>query len=182
MHFFNRFTAISIIAAMLGPTLPLQARTKKGDRLLAEGRAHELKKEWDAALESYQKALSEDPADLAYQMAVEKIRFQASQAHVEHGILIRGQGQLGEALLEFQKAFAIHPGSTAADQEIRRTLEMIERERRRVQETGKESAAEVRSLTPTEEARRRANDKLSSIQSVPELRPLNQDLTKLRIN
>jgi general secretion pathway protein D len=95
MYFFNRFTAIVMIAALLGPALPLQAHTKKGDRFLTEGRAHEQKKEWDLALESFQMALAEDPADIGYQMAMEKTRFQASQAHVERGLAIRLQGQLG---------------------------------------------------------------------------------------
>src|SRR5206468_379561 len=160
MSFFNRLTAVIMIAILIGPLAPLYARTKKGDRAFAEGRSHEQKKEWDAALASFQLALTEDPSDILYQMAVEKIRFQTSQFHVEQGLKIRAQGQLGEALLEFEKAYAIYPGSSAAEQEIRRTRDMIERERKRVQETGKEAAAEVRALTPSEEARRKNNEKL----------------------
>ena len=41
----------------------------------------------------------------------------------------------------------------AGSQEIVRTQEMIERERRRVVETGKEAPTEIRALTPTEEAK-----------------------------
>ena len=48
---------------------------------------------------------------------------------------------LGEAMLEFQKAYAINPGSSVAQQELVRTQEMILRERKRVAETGKESRA-----------------------------------------
>ena len=92
MHFFNRFTAISIIAAMLGPTLPLQARTKKGDRLLAEGRAHELKKEWDAALESYQKALSEDPADLVANLLRNSVRHLSLNTTLFAGVYLLAHG------------------------------------------------------------------------------------------
>src|SRR5215212_4719379 len=117
MSFFNRLTAVILIAIMAGPLAPLQARTKKGDKYFAEARAHEQKKEWDAALASFQQALMEDPSDILYQMAVEKIRFQASTFHVETGLKIRLQGQLGEALLEFEKAYAIYPGSSAAEQE-----------------------------------------------------------------
>ncbi len=43
------------------PMVPLHASTKKGDKYFAQGRVHEAKKEWDAALEVYEKALSEDP-------------------------------------------------------------------------------------------------------------------------
>ncbi len=115
-------------------------------------------------------------------MAVEKTRFQASQFHVEQGLKIRGEGRLGDALIEFERAYAIAPGSSAAEQEMRRTREMIERERRRVEETGKEAPPEERALTPAEEARRENNDKLARILPVPELKPLNQDPIRLRMN
>jgi predicted TPR repeat methyltransferase len=55
------------LAAPLAP--PLEARNRKGDKFFSEGKQHELKKEYDAALESYGKALSEDPGDIAYQMS-----------------------------------------------------------------------------------------------------------------
>jgi general secretion pathway protein D len=182
MSFFNRLTAVLMIATLTGPLMPLEARNKKGDRYFAEGRAHETKKEWDAALAAFQQALTEDPTDILYQMALEKIRFQASQFHVERGLKLRSQGQLGEALLEFERAYAILPGSSAAEQELRRTRDMIERERKRVQETGKEASAEVRAMTPTEEARKKNNERLSSILPVPELKPLNQEPIRLRMN
>ena len=42
--------------------VPLEARTRKGDRYLAEGRIHAAKKEWDAALVNFEQALySERP-------------------------------------------------------------------------------------------------------------------------
>jgi general secretion pathway protein D len=182
MSFFKQLTAVVLVALMAGPVVPLEARTKKGDKLFGDGRNFEQKKEWDAALASYQAALAEDPTDILYQMAIEKTRFQASQFHVEQGLKVRGQGLLGDALMEFEKAYAIHPGSTAAEQEVRRTRDMIERERRRAIETGKESPAEVRALTPAEEARRKNNEKLSSILPVPELKPINQDPIRLRMN
>ena len=95
MYLFNRLTAIVLTAVLLGPTLPLEAKTKKGDKLLAEGRMHEQKKEWDAALQYYEQALSEDPADILYQMAATKVRFQAAQSHIDKGLKLRSQGQLG---------------------------------------------------------------------------------------
>src|SRR6476469_5792930 len=125
MSFFNRLTAMALVAILAVPVLPLEARTRKGDKFFGEGRNHEQKKEWDAALASYQAVLAEDPTDILYQMAIEKIRFQASQLHVEQGLKIRAKGQLGDALVEFEKGYAINPGSSAAEQEVRRTREMI---------------------------------------------------------
>ena len=84
---FNRLTAVLLTATLLGPMLPLQARTKKGDRFLAEARIHEQKKEWDLALENYEKALAEDPAEILYQMASTKIHFQAGQFHIDKGLI-----------------------------------------------------------------------------------------------
>jgi general secretion pathway protein D len=182
MPFFNRLIAAVVAAVLILPVAPLEARTRKGDKYFAEGRTYELKKEWDQALELYGKALSEDPADIVYQMAEYKARFQAAQFHIDRGMKIRGQGMLGEALLEFQRAYSINPGSIVAEQEIRRTKEMIERERKRVQETGKPSAPEDRALTPSERARKDASDRIDRILPVPELRPINQEPINLRMN
>ena len=182
MYLFNRLTAIVLTAVLLGPMLPLEAKTKKGDKFLAEGRVHEQKKEWDAALEAYDKALSEDPADIVYQMASTKVHFQAAQSHIDKGLKLRSAGQLGEALLELQKAYAINPGSAAAVQEIRRTTDMIERERKRVEETGKESTPKERAMTEGEKAKKETEDRISSILPVPELRPIDQNPIHLRMN
>lgn len=80
-------------------------------------------------------------------MGAQKARFQAAQIHVDRGVKVRAAGQLGEALIEFQRAYTINPGSSVAAQEIFRTQDMIERERKRVQSTGKESAPADRGLT-----------------------------------
>ena len=178
---FNRFLAVLMTAVMLGPMLPLEAKTRKGDKYLAEGRAHEEKKEWDAALEDYEKALSEDPGDLNYQMAAQKARFETSSMHVTNGTKIRAEGRLGDALLEFQKAFAMNPSSTLAEQEIIRTQQMIERERRRVEQTGAEAPPEVRGLTPAETANKDAEDRINRLLPVPELRPLKPTLQDFKM-
>jgi general secretion pathway protein D len=182
MLFFNRLTAVVLAAALMAPAVSLEARTKKGDKYLATGRTSEAKKDWDTALESYEKALSEDPSDVVYQMAAEKARFQAAQAHVDKGLKTRSQGLLGEALLEFQKSYAINPGSAIAVQEIRRTQEMIQRERTRVEETGKEAPAQERALTPAEEVKKEIRDKIDRMLPVPELKPLNPEPIRLKMN
>jgi general secretion pathway protein D len=182
MPFFNRLTAIVLAAMLIAPGVSLEALTKKGDKYLAEGRASEAKKDWDAALEFYEKALSEDPSEMVYQMAAQKARFQAAQGHVDKGLKIRSQGLLGEALLEFQKSYAINPGSAVAVQEIRRTEEMIQRERQRVEETGREAPAAERSLTPAEEMKKEIRDKIDRMLPVPELKPLNPEPIRLKMN
>jgi general secretion pathway protein D len=183
MLFFNRLLAVVLAAALAAPMAPmLEARSRKGDKYFAEGKQHELKKEWDAALESYGKALSEDPGDIAYQMCEMRARAAAAQSHVDRGMKLRSQGQLGDALLEFQKALTINPGSVVAEQEVRRTTEMIERERRRIQENGKESPLEERTMTPSERNRREADERLDRIQAIPDLKPITQEPINLRMN
>jgi general secretion pathway protein D len=183
MHFFNRLTATFLTAALAVPLVPLEAKTRKGDKYLGEGRIHEVRKEWDAALDSYLKALAEDPAEMVYQIAVDKVRFQAAQHHVDQGLKIRANGQLGEALLQFQRALVINPSSSVAAQEVMLTRQMIERERQRVEQTGKPASAEVRGLTPAQEIKKETQDKIDRILGVPELRPLNPEpIRNLKIN
>src|SRR5438034_1057010 len=76
MFSFNRLAAVLLAASLLVPVAPLEARTKKGDKFLAQGRSQEAKRDWDSALESYENALAEDPADIGYQMASQKAHFQ----------------------------------------------------------------------------------------------------------
>src|SRR5438093_8706629 len=54
------------------------------------------------------------------------MRFLAAASHVHRGQLLREAGKLDEALAEFQKATAIDPSSFIAQQEIRRTQQMIQ--------------------------------------------------------
>src|SRR5579863_10773800 len=182
MSLFNRLVAVIVAAAMIAPLAPIQARTRKGDKYYADGRAHEAKKEWDAALESYEKALSEDPAEMVYQMGQQKAAFQAGEMHLDRGLKLRAQGQLGEALLEFQKAYALNPGAAIASQELRLTQEMIDRERRRVEQTGKESSPQERALTPVEEMKKQEMEKIDRILPVPELHPVHPVLDPLKMN
>ena len=173
MLFFKRLLILVLSAAPIGLVMtPLPAADHKVDKFLIQGRALEAKKDWDGALDAYQKALAADPADIQCQMAVEKARFQAGQSHVEKGIKLRDQGLLGESLIEFQRGFAVNPGSAVAVQEIRTTQEMIERERQRVLQTGRESSPEDRALTPLQQLRQDQDRQLERLLPAPELKPL----------
>ncbi len=119
MRVHNRigFLLAALALAAAAPAA-LEARTRKGDKLLAQGRKHEQKKDWDKALELYEQALAEDAGDSSYLIGVRRVRFQAGQAHVDRGQRIRGQGNLQEALAEFEKAFATDPASAIAQQPL----------------------------------------------------------------
>jgi general secretion pathway protein D len=177
MRVIKRLAATLPLLALLSAMLqPLPARTRKGDRLLAQGKLVESRKDWDAALELYEQALSEDPTDAAYQLSVARARFQAATTHINQGFKARQEGNLTQALLQFQKAFQIDPSLSMAQQEVRRTQQMIEREKKKAQEPGMtpEKLQAEAGLTPAQVEKKREDEKLATILSVPELKPLNQ--------
>ncbi len=170
--------SLNIVAAVvlaLTVTGVGEARTKKGDKLLKEGRVAEQKKDWDKALDLYEKALSEDPSDTGYEICVRRVRFQAAQAHVNAGQKLRHEGKVTEALSEFEKAYAMDPSSAIAEQELRRTLEMIDRNNR------SQAKPEDRGLTAAEVAHKEELERISRIQGPPELRPLSSQRINLRM-
>ena len=120
------------------------------------------------------------PGDGAYQLSAKRVRFQAAMARVDTGQKLRSAGQLEEALVEFQKAYAIDPANAMAEQELKRTKEMLEREKN---PQGRAAASPAdRGLTPAERAQKDTDEKLSRMMSAPELKPINPQLTTLKMN
>ncbi|MDX2150214.1 MAG: cohesin domain-containing protein [Bryobacteraceae bacterium] len=182
MILINRLRWTTGVAALiLTVWTPAEARTKKGEKLVEEGRKLEAKKDWDAALEKYDAALMTDPADPMYQILTRRVRFQAAQMHVDRGQKLREAGQLKEALDAFMKAYAIDPASGIAAQEVRRTSQMIEREKKKA-EGGAEGTQEERSRTPAEEARREMEKNAESLMPLPQLKPVTATLPPLKMN
>ena len=176
---------IVLISGIMASLQIMPARTRKGDKFLAEGRAAEIRKEWDKALEFDEQALSEDPSDAAYQLETRRVRFEASGSHVKNGQRIRSEGKLTEALSEFQKAYGIDPSSDIAEQEIRRTRSMIEREKRKAAQPntpGQAADDEEKGLTPAQVARKDANDRFESMLPTPELKPFDPQPINLKMN
>lgn len=168
--------AFMVLAVML-VGVALQARTRKGDKLEAEARAAELRKDWDPAISFAERALSEDPADVGYQLTASRMRFYAAQFHLDQGLKLRAQGQLEQALVEFQKGYGINPSSALATEEIERTEQMIERARQHPTLT-----PEQRSQTPAEIEKQKEQKKLESMEAPPQLKPLNPDPIYLKMN
>jgi len=165
-------TALVVAFASVG-----DAHTRKGDKFLADGAVAESHKDWDAALDAYEKAVAEDPTDVAYQIAIKRVRFQAAQMHVNAGGKLRTAGELDKALAEFQKAYAIDPSSDVAEQNLKKTLDMIERNRQR----GAELTPKEQTLTPAELARDQEQEKLARLMAPPVLRPLSAQPINLRM-
>jgi general secretion pathway protein D len=172
----------ALLAVLMALALPLAARTKKADKLAAEGLKFELQREYDKALEKYELALASDTSDTNYQLLTRRVRFQAGQLHVDDGLKLRTDGKLEEALAEFNKAYTIDPASTSAEQEIRRTLRMVEREKQLKAQGGEPARPEDRGLTPAQEARKVSEQRESDMTGPPELKPTPAQPLDLKIS
>ena len=181
MRYFNRLGLILLAGLLLAGSLELAARTKKGEKLLKQGRQAQAAEEWDKALDLYEQALAEDPSDPAYQLSVRRARFEAGQFHVKQGRNLRKEGKLEEALKEFQSAFAIDPSATIAEQELRRTYRMI-KQREEDKKNGDAEKEDLSALTPVERAVKEAEKRIASIQPVPDLKPISRNLNTLKMN
>jgi general secretion pathway protein D len=120
----RRFVSLTtIVCVVLAVTLPLGAESAHS--AYTKGVDAEKRQDYERAFEYYQEAYRQKPKDLRYRTAYEHTKFLAGAAHVHRGQLLRDGGKLDEALAEFQKASTIDPSSFIAQQELRRTQEMI---------------------------------------------------------
>jgi general secretion pathway protein D len=173
----------AMLAVLMTLAPPAPARTKKGDKLAAEGLRFEMRREFDKALEYYEQALASDTSDFNYQLLVRRVRFQAGQLHVNNGLKLRADGKLDESLAEFTQAYTIDPASTSAELEIRRTMRMLEREKQRKEQGGAEPAQpEDRGLTPAQEARKEAEQREAEMTAPPQLKATPAQALDLKIS
>jgi general secretion pathway protein D len=171
-----RGLALFVAALLLQPVNSLEAHTRKGDKLLKLGQQAEARKEFDKAIEYFDKAVVEDPQDAAYQMASRRAHFEASQVHVQEGLKLKKAAEFEKALVEFQKAFNVDASSTIALQELKETTAMLDEKRR-----GNLPPGEV-PLSPVEKARKESIAMIESLLPVPELRPVTNQITALKMN
>src|SRR5579872_2680669 len=169
----NRLRGLAVVmAALLAiPAGSLEARTKKGDKLVKLARDAEAQRDYDKALDYYEQALSQDPQDPGYQLGARRMRFLAGQTHVEAGMRLRNSGQLEQSLVEFQRAYSLDPGSAIAAQQIREVTDALDQKKK-----GKEAE------TPVEKARKESLEMIESLQSVPELKPITNLIPQLKMN
>ena len=123
--------------------------------------------DYDAAVDYYLKALKADPHNVHYKIGLDQARFEAGQHHVHEGLKLREKGDLQGAVSEFQRAQVLDPSSTAADQELKRTLQMI---------------AERAQATQTDEQTVNESGQPGLASAPPELKPLSRAPINLRMS
>jgi general secretion pathway protein D len=108
--------------------LSLPAFAKKIDSAKAlydKGQDAEARQNYEQAFDYFKQAWNLKPKDLRYRTAFERNRFLAASSEVHRGQILRDAGKLDEALAQFQKALETDPSSFIAQQELKRTQQMI---------------------------------------------------------
>jgi general secretion pathway protein D len=117
---FRRFSGLALLAAVV-----LLTGCPKGGQNYSAGEKAESLKDYDSALNYYNKALQTSPNNTEYKLKAARARFEAGQWHVDQGRRLRDQSNLELAMAEFRKAMLIDPSSAVAAQEAQATMEMI---------------------------------------------------------
>jgi len=121
----SRTRVVVILLLVMMAALP--ALADKAKSLYQKGRDAEARQNYEVAYDYYKQAYALKPKELDYRIAYERTKLYAGAAHVNRGQLLRKAGKLQEALSEFEKAMKIDPTSFIAQQEYRRTEDMINR-------------------------------------------------------
>jgi general secretion pathway protein D len=98
---------------------------KKGNQDYHAGEKALEVHDYDAAVDYYLKALQAEPNNALYRIKLNQARFEAGQLHIHQGVKLRDKGDLQGAVSEFQRASVLDPSSIVADQELKKTLDMI---------------------------------------------------------
>ena len=119
----TRLTRPALFLVLLCLTLPAFADQAK--TLYDKGSDAEARQNYEQAYDYYKQAYALKAKDLKYRASYERARFLAAASHVHRGQILRDAGKLDESVAEFQKAIEIDPSSFIAQQELRRTQQMV---------------------------------------------------------
>jgi general secretion pathway protein D len=131
-----------------------------------QGRKAEDPHDFDAAFDYYQKVLKTDPDNAEYQIKFNQARFNAGELHIKNGLKLRERGELENAASEFQKATSTDASSAVAEQELRKTIGMIDDAKR---------ASSAVSVAPVDRGE-------SLAQLPPEIKPLSRAPVNLKMS
>jgi general secretion pathway protein D len=113
------------VVALLVLIAIIPAIADKAKTAYEKGEDAEARQKYEEAYNFFKEAYDLKPKDLRYRTGFERLRFKAAATIVHDGQKLREQGKLQEALADFQKAMQIDPSLFIAQQEMKRTLQMI---------------------------------------------------------
>ena len=117
-------SAILLLVLALPPAVAESPRS-----LYNKGKDAEARQDYEAAYDLYSKAWTQKPRELKYRVAAQRTRYLAAASYVHRGQALKDQGKLDEALLLFEKAAITDPSNFVAQQEIKRTKALIEKQK-----------------------------------------------------
>lgn len=138
----------------------------KSNQDFEAGRKAEAIQDYDTALVNYERAYRADPTNTEYKLRAMKMRMEDGQFHVEAGEKALQKSDLQLALGEFEKAQAIDPSNSSADQEIKKTMQLI---------AAKSAAEESSRINPEP----KPDEDL--LQAPPELKPISMQPINLKM-
>src|SRR6516225_4937985 len=112
---------------MILAALSLPAHADRGKDAYNHGVRAQKAAKYDEALGLFKQAYTLTPNNPKYLAAYTRMRLSVSSQHIHAGQLLRNTGNLTEAMNEFQKAVEVDGTSFMAQQELRRTADMIRR-------------------------------------------------------
>ncbi|RPJ69017.1 MAG: tetratricopeptide repeat protein, partial [Acidobacteria bacterium] len=110
---------------------------------LNHGRQAEQRQDYDRAVAEYSKALRLDPDNANARLALQRAKLRASEYHLNRGKRYTTGGRLEEALVEYQIASELNPGSSEVDAALRETRNQL---RARVAVTAEGSKTRLETL------------------------------------
>ena len=91
-----------------------------GPQYFKMGNEAEINKDWDTAIEYYEKAILENPKEYSYKMSLIRVRLSASMSHLQSARGLAAEGNIEDALIEYNKALAYDPLNRSIFEEMRR--------------------------------------------------------------
>jgi general secretion pathway protein D len=152
------------VSQLIAATLFLAGRPRTPATSNEKIRQQEFK-DADAAVDFYLEAVKTSPHNVNYRLKLDQARSDAAQQHIQQGLKQRERCELQTAISEFQRAQLLDPSNALADQELKKTVNMLAEQLRSTQ-------AQV---SPTDDSQ------AVYASHPPELRPLSRAAINLKM-
>src|SRR5277367_3509471 len=120
----RRLIPAAVLLLVVFTILPGLA-TDKAKSVYEKGEDAEARQNYEQAYEFFKQAYDLKPKDLRYRTSFERMRSKAALSITHRGLGLRDEGKMPDAVAAFQKALQIDPSLFIAQQELKRTLQMI---------------------------------------------------------